>query len=39
MENIPADLLYVDTHEWIKKNADGSVTIGITDYAQALLGD
>ena len=39
MENIPADLLYVDTHEWIKKNDDGSVTIGITDHAQELLGD
>ncbi len=37
--NIPAELKYSETHEWIKCNADGSLTIGITDHAQDLLGD
>ena len=37
--NIPAELKYSETHEWIKRNADGSLTIGITDHAQDLLGD
>ena len=39
MSNAPADLRYAKTHEWLKPNADGTVTIGITDYAQAALGD
>ena len=39
MSNIPADLRYVDSHEWIRLEADGSVTIGITDHAQEALGD
>lgn len=39
MSNIPADLRYVDSHEWIKTLPDGSVLIGITDHAQAALGD
>jgi glycine cleavage system H protein len=39
MANIPADLKYVESHEWIRQEADGSVTIGITDYAQEQLGD
>ena len=39
MSNIPADLKYVDTHEWLRLEADGTVTIGITDHAQELLGD
>lgn len=39
MSNIPSDLKYVDSHEWIRVEADGSVTIGITDHAQELLGD
>lgn len=39
MSNIPADLKYVDSHEWIREEADGTVTIGITDFAQAQLGD
>ncbi len=39
MSNIPADLKYVKTHEWLRAEADGSITIGITDYAQNSLGD
>jgi len=39
MSNVPADLRYAKTHEWLKSDPDGSVTIGITDYAQASLGD
>jgi len=39
MSNIPADLKYVASHEWIRTEADGTVTIGITDFAQAQLGD
>jgi glycine cleavage system H protein len=37
--SIPADLKYSDTHEWIRLEADGSATIGITHHAQELLGD
>lgn len=33
MSNIPADLRYVASHEWIRLEADGSVTVGITDHA------
>ena len=39
MSNVPADLRYAKSHEWLKSEADGSVTVGITDYAQAALGD
>ena len=39
MSNVPSDLKYVKTHEWIKKLPDGSVLIGITDHAQNALGD
>lgn len=39
MSNIPAELKYVTSHEWIRLEADGTVTIGITDFAQAQLGD
>ena len=39
MSNIPADLKYVASHEWLRLEADGSVTVGITDHAQELLGD
>jgi glycine cleavage system H protein len=39
MSNVPADLKYVKSHEWIKKLADGTVVIGITDHAQHALGD
>lgn len=37
--NIPKDLKYTKEHEWIRDNGDGSVTIGITDFAQSELGD
>ena len=37
--NVPSDLKYVDSHEWIRAEPDGTVTIGITDHAQAALGD
>ncbi len=39
MSNIPAELKYVESHEWLRKEADGTITVGITDYAQAALGD
>ncbi|QEM81898.1 glycine cleavage system protein GcvH [Halomonas binhaiensis] len=39
MSSIPANLRYVDSHEWIQDNGDGTVTIGITDHAQESLGD
>lgn len=35
----PSDLRYTKTHEWIRDNGDGTVTIGITENAQELLGD
>jgi len=37
--NLPNDLKYTDSHEWIRTETDGTVTIGITDHAQAALGD
>jgi glycine cleavage system H protein len=37
--NVPGDLKYTDSHEWIRSEADGTVTIGITDHAQSALGD
>jgi glycine cleavage system H protein len=37
--NVPQDLKYADTHEWLRAEGDGTVTIGITDHAQAALGD
>ena len=39
MSNVPADLRYAKTHEWTQVAVDGTVTIGITDYAQNSLGD
>jgi len=39
MSNIPADLKYAESHEWIKDNGDGTATIGISDHAQEALGD
>jgi glycine cleavage system H protein len=35
----PTNLKYTVTHEWVKTEADGSITIGITEHAQELLGD
>lgn len=39
MNNIPHELKYTNSHEWIRIEDDGSFTIGITDHAQGLLGD
>lgn len=39
MSDVPADLKYTKTHEWVKRNDDGSITVGITAHAQDLLGD
>lgn len=39
MSQIPADLRYTKSHEWVRTLPDGSVEIGITDHAQHLLGD
>ena len=39
MSNVPTDLKYRDSHEWVRKEADGSYTVGITEHAQELLGD
>lgn len=39
MSNVPADLRYAKSHEWVKLEADGTATVGITDYAQNSLGD
>ena len=37
--NVPGDLKYTTSHEWVRQESDGSVTIGITDFAQDALGD
>jgi glycine cleavage system H protein len=37
--NIPANLKYTKSHEWARLEADGTVTVGITDHAQEALGD
>ena len=39
MSNIPADLKYASTHEWVRDEGDGTFTIGISEHAQDLLGD
>lgn len=39
MSNIPADLKYVASHEWLRQEEDGTITVGITYHAQDLLGD
>ena len=39
MSNVPANLKYTASHEWMLLNADGTVTVGITDHAQEALGD
>ena len=39
MSNVPANLKYTASHEWVLLNADGTVTVGITDHAQEALGD
>ena len=37
--NVPTNLKYAKSHEWVRSEADGTVTIGITEHAQELLGD
>jgi glycine cleavage system H protein len=39
MSNIPAELRYAKSHEWVRLESDGTATVGITDYAQNSLGD
>ncbi|CCF97740.1 glycine cleavage system protein GcvH [Ralstonia solanacearum] len=39
MSNTPAELKYTESHEWVRTEADGTLTIGITDLAQEQLGD
>ena len=39
MSNIPADLKYTKSHEWVRTLAGGNVEVGITDHAQGALGD
>ena len=39
MSELPGDLLYTSEHEWLRREDDGSVTVGITDHAQNALGD
>ena len=39
MSNIPSDLRYTKSHEWVRAAQDGAVEIGITEHAQSALGD
>jgi glycine cleavage system H protein len=39
MSNVPADLRYTKSHEWVRSRGDGTVEVGITDHAQHALGD
>ncbi|HEY8553868.1 MAG TPA: glycine cleavage system protein GcvH [Burkholderiales bacterium] len=39
MSNTPAELKYTKSHEWVRREPDGTVTVGITDHAQELMGD
>lgn len=39
MSNVPSNLKYAASHEWVLDNGDGTVTVGISDHAQELLGD
>jgi glycine cleavage system H protein len=39
MSNIPSELKYATSHEWVRNEGDGIVTVGITEHAQELLGD
>ena len=39
MSNLPTNLRYAESHEWVLDNKDGTVTVGITDHAQQALGD
>ena len=39
MSDIPGDLKFLSTHEWTRVESDGTVTVGISEQAQGLLGD
>ena len=39
MSDVPSELKYSKSHEWVRDEGDGTVTVGITDHAQELLGD
>lgn len=39
MSNVPADLKYARSHEWVREHSDGTVAVGISDHAQHALGD
>ena len=39
MSTIPANLKYLESHEWVRLESDGAVTVGISDHAQGALGD
>ena len=39
MSELPGDLMYTSEHEWLRREDDGAVSIGVTDHAQAALGD
>ena len=39
MSEVPIELKYTKSHEWVRQEDDGTVTVGITDHAQELLGD
>ena len=39
MSDVPSELKYTSSHEWLRVEDDGLITVGITDHAQALLGD
>ena len=39
MSNVPAELKYAKSHEWVRQESDGTLTVGISDHAQELLGD
>jgi|TARA_B110000238_G_C16041822_1_gene402188 glycine cleavage system H protein len=39
MSNIPSELRYATSHEWVRTEGDGTATVGITEHAQDLLGD
>ena len=39
MSEVPSELKYIKSHEWVRVEDDGLITVGISDHAQALLGD
>lgn len=39
MSQVPSELHYTKSHEWVRRDEDGTITVGITDHAQELLGD